>query len=34
LMPDHWHALIRTGYPLTISHVIHDVKKVSARRLS
>lgn len=33
LMPDHWHALIWTGYPLTISKVIHDVKKVSARRL-
>ena len=33
LMPDHWHALIWTGYPLTISQVIHDIKKVSARRL-
>ena len=33
IMPDHWHALIWTGYPLTISQVIHDVKKVSARRL-
>jgi putative transposase len=33
LMPDHWHALIWTPYPLTISQVIHDVKKVSARRL-
>jgi putative transposase len=33
LMPDHWHALIWTGYPLTISRVIHDVKKVSAHRL-
>ena len=33
LMPDHWHALIWTGYPLTISQVIHDVKKVSARWL-
>ncbi len=33
LMPDHWHALIGTGYPLTISQVIHDVKKVSARWL-
>lgn len=32
-MPDHWHALIWTGYPRTISQVIHDVKKVSARRL-
>ena len=33
LMPDHWHALIWTGYPLTISQAIHDVKKVSARQL-
>ena len=30
LMPDHWHGLIWTGYPLTISDAIHDVKKVSA----
>ena len=33
LMPDHWHALIGTRYPLTISQVIHDIKKVSARKL-
>jgi len=33
LMPDHWHALIWTAYPLTISRVAHDVKKVAARRL-
>ena len=33
LMPDHWHALIWVSPPLTISGVIHDVKKVSARRL-
>ncbi len=33
LMPDHWHALISTDYPLTISQVVHDVKKVAARRL-
>ena len=33
LMPDHWHAQFWTGYPLTISQVVHDVKKVSARRL-
>jgi REP element-mobilizing transposase RayT len=33
LMPDQWHALIWTGFPLTISQVIHDIKKVSARRL-
>jgi putative transposase len=33
LMPDPWHALIWVGHPLSISDVIHDVKKVSARRL-
>jgi REP element-mobilizing transposase RayT len=33
LMPDHWHALIWVGQPLTISQVIHHIKKVSARRL-
>jgi len=33
IMPDHWHALVWTGYPSTISQVIHDVKKVSARRV-
>jgi len=33
LMPDHWQALIWAGRPRTISQVIHDVKKVSARRL-
>jgi REP element-mobilizing transposase RayT len=34
LMPDHRHALVWTGlYPLTISQVIHDVKKVAARQL-
>jgi hypothetical protein len=32
-MPDHWHALIWTGHPLTISQAIHDVKRVSARQL-
>jgi hypothetical protein len=32
-MPDHWHSLIWTEYPLMISQVIHDVKKVSARWL-
>lgn len=26
LMPDHWHALIWTGYPLTISRAVQDVK--------
>lgn len=33
LMPDHWHALLWTGCALTISQVVHDVKKVSARKL-
>ena len=33
LMPDHWHALIGVADPLTISQVIHGVKKLSARRL-
>ena len=33
LMPDPWHALIWAGYPLTISQVIHDVKKISAQKL-
>jgi len=33
LMPDHWHALIGVSDPLTISEVIHDIKKVSARKL-
>jgi REP-associated tyrosine transposase len=33
LMPDHWHVLIGVRFPLTISEVLHDVKKVSARRL-
>ncbi len=33
LMPDHWHALIWSGYPLLISQVLHDLKKISALRL-
>ncbi|MGH9432477.1 MAG: hypothetical protein ACRD3T_13130 [Terriglobia bacterium] len=32
-VPDHGQALIWAGYPLTISQVIHDVKKVSAHKL-
>ena len=32
-MPDHWHALIWTADPQTISQVLHDVKKLAARRL-
>jgi REP element-mobilizing transposase RayT len=26
LMPEHWHALIWTTYPLTISRVVQDIK--------
>jgi putative transposase len=33
LMPDHWHALIWPQYPLLISQVLHDVKKISTLRL-
>ena len=28
-MPDHWHALVWPSFPLLISDVLHDVKKVS-----
>jgi REP element-mobilizing transposase RayT len=34
LMPDHWHALIWAGHPLTISRVVRDVKWTSARALN
>ncbi len=33
LMPDHWHALTWCGYPLAISQVLHDIKKISTLRL-
>jgi len=33
LMPDHCHALIWSRYPLLISQVLHDVKKILALRL-
>ena len=33
LMPDHWHALIWPFHRVTISQVLHDVKKISALRL-
>jgi REP element-mobilizing transposase RayT len=33
LMADHWHALVWPGYPLLISDVLHDVKKVSAGKV-
>jgi REP element-mobilizing transposase RayT len=34
LMPDHWHALIWVGYPLTISRVVQDIKWISASALN
>jgi REP element-mobilizing transposase RayT len=34
LMPDHWHALIWTTYPLTISRVVQDIKRHSASALN
>jgi putative transposase len=34
LMPDHWHALIWTAYPLTVSRVVQHIKWVSARSLN
>jgi putative transposase len=33
LMPDHWHALIGPKYPLLISQVLPDAKKVMTLRL-
>lgn len=34
LMPDHWHALIWTTFPLSISRAVQDVKWISARSLN
>ena len=34
LMPDHWHALIWTGYPLTVSRAVQNIKWISARSLN
>jgi REP element-mobilizing transposase RayT len=34
LMPDHWHALISTHYPLTISEVLQDIKRVSSLKIN
>ena len=34
LMPDHWHALIWVGYPLTISRAVQSVKGQAARRIN
>jgi REP-associated tyrosine transposase len=34
VMPDHWHALIWTAYPLTISRAVQDIKWSSAGSLN
>ena len=34
LMPDHWHAVIWTAYPMTISRVMQNLKWLSARSLN
>ncbi len=34
VMPDHWHALIWTTTPLTISRVVQDIKWLSASALN
>jgi len=34
LMPDHWHALICTQYPVTVSRTLQDVKWLSARLMN
>ena len=34
VMPDHWHALIWTAFPLTISRAVQDVKWISASSLN
>jgi len=34
LMPDHWHALLWPARSLTISRVLHDIKKISALRFN
>jgi len=33
LMPDHWHALIYSQYPLLLWQVLHDAKKLMTLRL-
>ena len=33
-MPDHWHALIATQYPSTISEVLQDIKRVSSLKIN
>ena len=34
LMPDHWHALISTAHPLTISHVLQDIKRLASLKIN
>src|SRR5262245_35165764 len=34
LMPDHWHALIFTRYPLTISDVLQDIKRLTSLKIN
>ena len=34
LMPDHWHALVGTAYPVTISRVVQSIKWKSAGSLN
>jgi len=34
LMPDHWHALISTAHPVTISHVLQDIKRLASIKIN
>ena len=34
VMPNHWHALIWTAFPLTISRAVQDIKWISANSLN
>jgi REP element-mobilizing transposase RayT len=34
LMPDHWHALIWPQHPVTISQVVHEIKRQSALKVN
>jgi putative transposase len=34
VMPDHWHGLIWTTYPVTISRAVQDIKWISASALN
>jgi len=34
LIPDHWHALISTQNPLTISKTLQDIKRVSSLKIN